>query len=318
MRSIQEAGHLMKQAEAGVNEGGIEMGQSKYFKIVTDSTADLPETYLSQNDIGCMKMCYTVEENTYGGNTGKELDYKEFYAMMRQGKMPTTSQINPEEFREYFTKYLGESKEILYLAFSSGLSGTCNNARIAAQELMEENPDVKITVIDSLCASMGEGLFVHKAVCLRKEGKSLDETADWLTEHVQNFVHVFTVDDLNHLYRGGRVSKATAVIGTIAAIKPILNVDEEGHLIPISKTRGRRKSLLCLVDYMEKKMGQYRDQNDIVFISHGDALEDAEFVKEQIISRFGIQDFLISPIGPTVGAHSGPGTIALFFLGESR
>lgn len=294
------------------------MEKNLYFKIVTDSTADLPEEYMRQHKIGCMKMCYTVGERTYGGTTGSDLDYKEFYALMRQGQMPTTSQINPEEFREYFTEYLKESSRILYLAFSSGLSGTCNNARIAAQELMEENPDVQITVIDSLCASMGEGLFVHKAVCLREEGKSMEETAEWLTGHVLNFVHVFTVDDLNHLYRGGRVSKATAVIGTIAAIKPILHVDDEGHLIPISKTRGRRKSLLCLVDYMEKKIGQYRDQNDIVFISHGDAAEDAEFVKAEVAARFGISNFLISPIGPTVGAHSGPGTIALFFLGESR
>lgn len=294
------------------------MATNGNFKIVTDSTADLPEEYLRQHEIGCMKMCYTVGERTYGGNTGSDLDYKKFYALMRQGQMPTTSQINPEEFREYFTKYMEENSQILYLAFSSGLSGTCNNARIAAQELMEENPDVRITVIDSLCASMGEGLFVHKAVCMREEGKSMEETAEWLSEHILNFVHVFTVDDLNHLYRGGRVSKAAAVIGTIAAIKPILHVDDEGHLIPISKTRGRKKSLLCLVDYMEEKIGQYRDQNDIVFISHGDALEDAEFVKEEVSSRFGIQNFLISPIGPTVGAHSGPGTIALFFLGESR
>lgn len=294
------------------------MATNGNFKIVTDSTADLPEEYLRQHEIGCMKMCYTVGERTYGGNTGSDLDYKEFYALMRQGQMPTTSQINPEEFREYFTKYMEENSQILYLAFSSGLSGTCNNARIAAQELMEENPDVRITVIDSLCASMGEGLFVHKAVCMREEGKSMEETAEWLSEHILNFVHVFTVDDLNHLYRGGRVSKAAAVIGTIAAIKPILHVDDEGHLIPISKTRGRKKSLLCLVDYMEEKIGQYRDRNDIVFISHGDALEDAEFVKEEVSSRFGIQNFLISPIGPTVGAHSGPGTIALFFLGESR
>lgn len=294
------------------------MEKNGYFKIVTDSTADLPEEYLRQHDIGCMKMCYTLGEQTYGGNTGKDLDYKEFYALMRQGQMPTTSQINPEEFREYFTEYLKENSQILYLAFSSGLSGTCNNARIAAQELMEENPDIRITVIDSLCASMGEGLFVHKAVCLREEGKSMEETAEWLSEHVLNFVHVFTVDDLNHLYRGGRVSRATAVIGTIAAIKPILHVDDEGHLIPLNKTRGRKKSLLCLVDYMEKKIGQYRDRNDIVFISHGDAAEDAEFVKEEVASRFGIQNFLISPIGPTVGTHSGPGTIALFFLGESR
>lgn len=290
------------------------MGQ---FKLVTDSTADLPQEYLEKHDIGCLNLCYSIGGKTYGG-TGKELEPKKFYAMMREGQMPSTSQVNPEEAKAYFTECLKENKEILYLAFSSGLSGTCNSVRIAAEELAEEYPDSKIVVIDSLCASLGEGLFVHKAVCMMEAGKNLEETAEWLNGHIQNLVHVFTVDDLNHLYRGGRVSKATAVVGTIAGIKPILHVDEEGHLIPIGKVRGRKKSLINLVDYMEKKMGQYKEQNDIVFISHGDAPEDAEFVKNEITSRFGIESFLINNIGPTIGAHSGPGTIALFFLGENR
>lgn len=290
------------------------MGQ---FKLATDSTADLPQEYLEKHNIGCLNLCYSIGGETYGG-TGKELDPKKFYAMMREGQMPTTSQVNPEEAKAYFTECLKENKEILYLAFSSGLSGTCNSVRIAVEELLEEHPGSSIVVIDSLCASLGEGLFVHKAVCMMEAGKSLEETAEWLNGHIQNLVHVFTVDDLNHLYRGGRVSKATAVVGTIAGIKPILHVDEEGHLIPIGKVRGRKKSLINLVDYMEKKMGQYKEQNDIVFISHGDAPEDAEFVKNEIISRFGIESFLINNIGPTIGAHSGPGTIALFFLGENR
>ena len=234
--------------------------------------------------------------------------------------MPTTSQINPEEAREYFEEYIKTDKEILHLAFSSGLSGTYNNMRIAAEEIMEEHPDCRIIVVDSLCASMGEGLFVHKAVKLRDEGKTIEETADWLRTNVQNFVHVFTVDDLFHLYRGGRVSKTAAVIGTMAGIKPKLHVDSEGHLIVIGKVRGRKKSLNALVDYMDEKMGSYLSENrqDYVFISHGDALEDAEYVRDQIKERFGISNFLINHIGPTVGAHSGPGTIALFFMGESR
>lgn len=287
------------------------------FKIVTDSTADLPLEYLEQHNVGCVNLCYTINGETYGG-TGKELDWKEFYAMMRAGQMPTTSQINPEEFKAYFEECLKENNEILYLAFSSGLSGTCNSARIAAQELMEENPEAKIVVIDTLCASLGEGLFVYKAVCMKEEGKTMDEVAKWLSDHVQNLVHVFTVDDLNHLYRGGRVSKATAVIGTIAGIKPILHVDEEGHLVALSKTRGRKKSLLKLVDYMEEKVGSYRDENQIIFISHGDALEEAEFVRDEVKTRFGIESFIINRVGPTIGSHSGPGTMALFFWGESR
>ena len=289
------------------------------FKIITDSTADLPQDYLNEHQIGCMPISYILDGVTYGRD--KEMDWKKFYAMMREeGKMPTTSQINPAEAKEYFEEYIKTDKEILHLAFSSGLSGTYNNLCMAAEEIMEEHPDVKIIVIDSLCASMGEGLFVHKAVKMRDAGKTMDETAQWLKDHVQNFVHAFTVYDLFHLYRGGRVSKTAAVIGTLASIKPTLHVDQEGHLIVIGKVRGRKKSLLALVNYMEEKMGSWMQENkdDMIFISHGDALEDAEFVRDQIRERFGMEHFMINHIGPTIGAHSGPGTVALFFLGESR
>lgn len=288
------------------------------FKLITDSTADLPQEYLDKYDIGCIKMTYTLDGQTYGG-TGQDMDWKEFYRLMREeGKLPTTSQINPDEFKVYFEEVLKEYDEILYLAFSSGLSGTYNSALIAADMLKEEYPNCRIRVVDSLCASMGEGLFVHKAQMLKEEGKTMDEIADWLEENVLNLVHVFTVDDLHHLHRGGRVSKTTAIIGTLAGIKPILHVDDDGHLVALSKVRGRKKSLLTLVDMMEERIKDYPVKNDIVFISHGDALEDAEFVKTEIQKRFGIEDFMINNIGPTVGSHSGPGTIALFFLGTSR
>ena len=229
-------------------------------------------------------------------------------------------QINPAEAKTFLEKCAEKDQEILYLAFSSGLSGTCGNIRMAAAEIMEEHPDVKIMVVDSLGASMGEGLFVHKAVKMRDAGKTMEETAEWLTAHVQNFVHVFTVDDLFHLYRGGRVSRTAAVLGTMISIKPKLHVDSEGHLILIGKVRGRKKSLSALVDYMEEKMGAWAEENreDYVFISHGDALEDAEYVRDLVREKFGIQHFIINHIGPTIGAHSGPGTIALFFMGESR
>ncbi len=286
------------------------------FKIMTDSTADLPLEYLEEHNIGCVNLSYIMDGVVYG--QGVEMPYQEFYANMRSGKMPTTSQVNPEEAKVYMEKMLLENKELLYLAFSSGLSGTYNSGRIAAQELMEERPDCKIIVVDTLSASLGEGLVVHKAVAMRDAGKTIEETADWVMKHRLNFVHVFTVDDLFHLYRGGRVSKASAILGTLASIKPKLHVDDEGHLVLIGKVRGRKKSLLALVDYMDEKMGSYRDANDIVFISHGDSLEDAEFVRDTIKERYGIENFLISNVGPTIGAHSGPGTIALFFMGESR
>jgi len=288
------------------------------YKIITDTTADLPRAYVEEHDLGMMFVPYTLDGVSYTAEN--HMAYMDFYAMMRSGKMPTTSQVNPMEAREYLEKFLEESKNLLCLAFSSGLSGIYNNVHMAAQELMEERKDCHIIVLDSLGASMGEGLFVHKAVKMREEGKSMEEVAAYLESHKQNVVHVFTVDDLNHLYRGGRVSKTAAILGTMANIKPILHVDTEGHLIPIQKVRGRKKSLHTLVDYMEDKMGSYLEENkkDMVFISHGDALGDAEFVAEDIKARFGIEHVLISPIGPTIGAHSGPGTIALFFMGESR
>lgn len=286
------------------------------FKIVTDTTADLPESYLTEHNVGCMFVSYTIDGVNYKEENAMEA--RAFYEKMRTGTMPTTSQINPAEFREYFAEYQKECRNILYLAFSSGLSGTYNNARLAAQEMMEEQPDCKIIVIDTKCASLGEGLLVHKAVQLKEAGKSMEETAAWVEEHIANLVHVFTVDDLNHLHRGGRVSKTAAVLGTLAGIKPVLHVDDEGHLIPVDKVRGRKKSLHALVNYMEEHMGSLKEQNDIVFVSHGDAKENAEAVAAEIKERFGIQSFLIHTIGPTIGTHAGPGTIALFFMGEKR
>jgi len=287
------------------------------FKIVTDTTADLPKEYIEENELGLLYLSYTICNATYG--EGKELDKKEFYRLMREGNMTNTSQVNPTDAKEHFLKYLEGGKDILYIAFSSGLSGTCNSGKIAAQEIMEENPEVNIIVVDTLSASLGEGLLVHKAIQLRKQGKSMEETAAWLEENKLHLVHAFTVDDLNHLYRGGRVSRATAIIGTMANIKPILHVDDSGHLIPVGKVRGRKKSLHALVDYMEERLtGEYKDCNDVVFISHGDALEDALIVRDEVTKRFGVTEFIINDVGPTIGSHSGPGTMALFFLGEKR
>lgn len=288
------------------------------FKLVTDNMADLPREYLREHNVDFMALSYILDGEEYGKE--RELDYRDFYGMMRNGKMPTTSQVNPEEAKAFFEECIKENDQILYIAFSSGLSGTCNSGRIAAEEIMDEHPDVKIAVIDSLAASLGEGLLVHKAVKLRDQGKTLEETVEWLESHRLNLVHAFTVDDLFHLHRGGRVSRTAAILGTLVSIKPKLHVDDEGHLILIGKVRGRKKSLDSLVDYMEEKMGSWMQENkeDYVFISHGDALEDAEYVKKRIRERFGMEHFLINNVGPVIGAHSGPGTIALFFLGESR
>ena len=288
------------------------------YVIMTDTTADLPESYIQEHQLSILSLSYTIEGKTY--DRENPLDVREFYAKMRDGSMPTTSQANPEQAKAAFTACLKEGKDVLYISFSSGLSGTCGSGMVAAQEIQEEGeyPGQKIVVIDSLSASLGEGLLVHKAVMLKEAGKSMEEVADWVEKNKLHLCHNFTVDDLFHLHRGGRVSKATAILGTMINIKPVLHVDDEGHLIAIGKVRGRKKSLSALVDRMAEQIKGYEDQNDVVFISHGDCMEDAEYVKKLVQERFGIEKFVINHVGPTIGAHSGPGTVALFFMGNPR
>lgn len=286
------------------------------YVIATDSCADLPADVLNKYEVPIVNLSYTLDDTTY--TKDNQIDLKYFYGKMREDSTTSTSQVNPEEAKEFFEEILKKDKNILYIAFSSGLSGTYNSGVIAANEIKEENPEANIVVIDSLSASMGQGLLVYKALMLREEGKSLDEVADWVREYTQRFVHIFTVDDLKYLYRGGRLSKTSAFMGTVLNIKPVLHVDSEGRLVAMSKVRGRKKALIAMVDEMEKKIGSYKDKNDIVFISHADALEDAEFVKNEVSLRFGINAFIINYICPTIGAHSGPGTVALFFMGDDR
>lgn len=286
--------------------------------ITTDTTSDLPENYIKEHNITVLPLTYVLEGVTYNQDNG--LEYSVFYDKMRNGLMPTTSQINPEEAKVAFQKVIDTGVDILHIAFSSGLSGSYNNTRMAAEELMEEHPERKIIVIDSLCATLGEGLLVHKAVRLKDQGKTMEEVAKWLEENKLHICHNFTPEDLFHLYRGGRVSKTAAVLGTMVNVKPVLHVDNEGHLIALSKVRGRKKSLITLVDNMERQMGTYLKENkdDAVFIGHGDCEEDAQFVADLIKERCGIENFLIDYIGPVVGAHTGPGIIAILFMGESR
>lgn len=286
------------------------------FKILTDNTADLPESYIQAHDLTLAWLPYLLDGETY--TRENTLDYPTFYARMRAGSMPTTSQVNPQQAREVLEAVLRQGYDVLYIAFSSGLSGTYNSVRMAVKELSGEYPEATIAVVDSLCASLGEGLLVHKAVQMKEAGKSLGEIREWLEANKLHLCHVFTVDDLNHLYRGGRVSRTAAFLGTLANIKPMLHVDDEGHLIALSKVRGRKKSISKLVDMMEERLGDWKDKNDIIFISHGDCIKDANRLKELVEERTGIQAYLIDYVGPTIGAHSGPGTLALFFMGEKR
>ena len=286
------------------------------YVITTDNNADLPEEFYKEHPIGCTYFSYTLDGKEY--TKENFLPVEEFYSKMRAGSMPTTSQVNPERVRALFEPYLKEGKDILHIAFSSGLSGTFNSCRIAAQELMEEYPERKIRVVDSLAASLGQGLLVYLAQRRKEEGADFDSVAQWTEEHKKNIVHLFTVDDLNHLYRGGRVSRTTAILGGMLNIKPILHVDDEGKLIPIGKVRGRKKSLLELVTLMDTKIGSYAKSCDTIFISHGDCREEAEFLAAKLKEKYHITTELINDVGAVIGAHSGPGTMALFFVGDVR
>ena len=284
------------------------------FIIVTDSTVDLPEHMLEEQEIPVLQLNYVLDGKTYEDRKG--LSGKEFFDKLREGSMPTTSQVNPEQAREFFEPFVKAGKNILCIGFSSGLSGTYNSERIAAEELSEEYPDAKIIVIDSLCASMGQGLLLVKALKKQREGMTLEELAQWLEENKLHICHNVTVDDLNHLYRGGRISKTTAVLGTLVQIKPIIHMNDEGKLIVIGKERGRKKALNTIVDMMGKQMEGY--ENDLVMVTHGDCLEDAEYVKTQIQKKYGIQDVVINGIGTVIGTHTGPGVVAVFCMGEKR
>ncbi|MBS5129003.1 MAG: DegV family protein [Lachnospiraceae bacterium] len=284
------------------------------FIIVTDSTVDLPESMLEEQGIPVLQLNYVLDGKTYEDRKG--LSGREFFDKLREGSMPTTSQVNPEQAREFFESFVKEGKDILCIGFSSGLSGTYNSERIAAEELSEEYPDTKIIVIDSLCASMGQGLLLAKALKKQREGMTLEELAQWLEENKLHICHNVTVDDLNHLYRGGRISKTTAVLGTLVQIKPIIHMNDEGKLIVIGKERGRKKALNTIVDMMGKQMEGY--ENDLVMVTHGDCLEDAEYVKSQIQKKYGIQDVVINGIGTVIGTHTGPGVVAVFCMGEKR
>lgn len=286
------------------------------YVITTDNNADLPVEYYKEHNVGCMYFSYTMDDVLY--KQGSYMPEGEFYGKMRAGSMPTTAQVNPEEARLLFEPYLKEGKDILHIAFSSGLSGTYNSCRIAVEELREEYPDRIITIIDSLAASLGQGLLVYLTQKLKEEGADMQTAAEWAENHRKNIVHLFTVDDLNHLYRGGRVSKTTAVLGGMLNIKPILHVDDEGKLIPIGKVRGRKKSILELASLMDEKLGSHKDTCDTIFISHGDCLEDAKILAEKIKARYQINTEIINYVGAVIGAHSGPGTLALFFVGDLR
>lgn len=284
--------------------------------ITTDNNADLPADYYKKNQVGCCYLSYQMDGKSFG--YPNFLPEHEFYEKMRSGSMPTTAQVNPEMAKNMMEPYLKQGKDILHIAFSSGLSGSYQSCCMAANELLEEYPERNIVVVDSLAASLGQGYLVDQAVKRQAEGMLLSELVKWLEENRLHMVHAFTVNDLFHLYRGGRVSRATAVVGSMLNIKPVLHVDDAGKLVAVGKARGRKKSLNMLVEMMDERIGTYKDKCDTIFISHGDCLDDARYVEQKVREKYDIQTVLINHVGATIGAHSGPGTVALFFMGEYR
>lgn len=289
----------------------------KNYVIITDSTTDLSIELIKELGINIIPLSFEMEGKSFKDRTDKnDLDLHEFYDKLKRGVKSVTSLVNSEEFIDFFEPVLKNGDDILYIAFSSALSGTFNSSLIAKEELLEKYPDSKIICIDSKAASAGEGLLVYSAVKKKEEGLTIDELEAWVHEYSPKVCHWFTVDDLNHLKRGGRVSALSATIGTALNVKPILHVDSEGRLIPMEKVRGRKKSIQALMEHLEKTITNPEQQD--IFIGHGDTLEDAEYLAGLIREKYNVRNIFINTIGPVVGSHTGPGIIALFFFGTER
>ena len=284
------------------------------FVIYTDSSSDLPQYLIDELGVHVVQLSVTMEGEETVAND--KINAKDFYSALRTKKTATTSTPSIDTFLKAFEATLAEGNDVLYLGFSSGLSGTYNAGTVAAGELAEKYPDRKIYTVDTLCASLGQGLLVYSAAKLRDEGKTIEETRDFAENNKLNLCHWFTVDDLFFLKRGGRVSAATAVMGTMLSIKPVMHVDDAGKLINVQKVRGRKAAIEALLKNM---CDTYTDiVNQPIFSSHGDCMEDAKYLAELIKSELGADVRVIDYVGPVIGAHSGPGTLALFFYGKQR
>ena len=282
--------------------------------ITVNSTVDTGKEWLEERNVPVIPLKYTIDGQEYTDMYG--LSDKEFFQKLREGTMSVTSQINPEEAKEMLEPYVKEGKDVLHLAFSSALSGTCNSMKIAAEELQEEYPEAKVIVVDTLCACMGEAMLLYYALKQKEAGKTIEEVAQWVEENKLHVCHNVTVDDLFHLHRGGRVSKTAAVLGTMVKVKPIIHMDDNGALQVIGKERGRKKSLHKIVDMaVERSKGW---DNEIIMITHGDCLEDAEYVAKLVREKMGVENVFIHNIGTVIGSHTGPGVVATFCMGNKR
>lgn len=287
------------------------------YVILTDSSCDLSAELAKELGISVVPLSLLLDGKEYLNYLdGREIGFAEFYNAIREGKTATTSAANITTFKEAMKVIVEEGKDVLYIGFSSGLSATVGAGINAARELSEEYPDSKIYAVDTLGASLGQGMIVYYAAKKKAEGASIEEVRDFVESRKLNMALWFTVDDLNHLKRGGRISPATAAIGTMLNIKPVMHMDNEGHLVAVGKVRGRKTSLKELVNSMEASW--LPEENPTIFISHGDCLDDAEYVASLIREKLGVNDIRINYVGPVIGAHTGPGVVALFFWAKER
>lgn len=284
--------------------------------IATDSCCDFDENLIRELDLTVIPLSVHLGQDHFRNYPGEMPESHVFYTRLSKGEPAQTSAPNVEAFKDAFRPFLEAGKNVLYLGFSSALSATYQNAAMAVEELREAFPDAVIRAVDTLCASMGQGLLVDLAVQEKRKGKSLEEVVSFVQETIPHLCHWFTVGDLSQLRRGGRLSAGKAIVGNLLNIKPVLHVDHEGRLVPMESAKGRKKSVEALVRHMEETAIAPETQR--IYISHGDCLGDAEVLAAAIQSKLGVASVTIGDVGPVIGAHSGLGTLALFFLGKER
>ncbi|MBE6065258.1 DegV family protein [Clostridium cochlearium] len=284
--------------------------------LLTDSSCDLPLEYIEENHVKFLSLTYNLSYGSFPDDFGKTMSHEKFYNELRNGELSTTSQINAYSFKECFEKLIKENKSILYLGFSSVLSGCINSAEIAKNELLEEYPNADITIINTKSAAIGQGLLIRKAVEMLKNGSSKEDIISWIETYKYHMNHWFIVDDLMYLKRGGRLSTISSAIGSLMNIKPMLTLNNEGAIVNVTNIRGRKKAIKSLLEMYEKNRENFEDET--IGISHSDCLEDAKYLKELILEKYNIKNILIAPIGPVIGSHTGPNTLALCFLGKKR
>lgn len=287
------------------------------YRIITDSCANLTDKQIDDYGVEIISLKYCIDGKDYDSYIkGVPTNFKETYALLRQKAQITTSLASREACDKVIKPVLDAGEDALVLAFSSGLSGTCQNIMAAAEDYRAEYPERKIIVVDTLCASLGEGMAVHYAVKLKNEGKSIEEVADWIEKHKLNICHIFTIDDLFFLKRGGRLSGSSAVVGTLLGIKPLLHTADDGKLYVTGKVRGRKAAIEYLINSVGERAVDVTNQD--IFIVHGDCEDEAKYIESEIKKRYKVKNTVVNCIDPVIGSHSGPGTLSVFFMGENR